>query len=292
MNKVFIQNNHLKIGINSKGAELANIQSATNKKEYLWTADPQFWGRHSCVLFPYIGKVWKDQFRIGDQVFAGKQHGIARNLPFENILLEDDKAIFQLQYDEATLKAYPYKFRLLMKYFLEKNKIRIIYEVENLDDQSIYFSLGAHPGFNLPLEKNEKRSDYSLVFEKDEWAESLNLKDGHLEGSSRDIFGGKNVIPISDDLFDQDALIFKNLESNQVHLVNQDGVKIWTFSFEGFPYLGIWSKDESSPFICIEPWLGVADKVSADWDFREKDGVIELKKGNNFKCEHSVIIHT
>lgn len=291
MSKFFIENKSIKVGINQIGAELANIQSLVSGKEYMWPADPAFWGRHSCILFPYIGKVWEDQYRIDGKKFEGKQHGFARNLSFAPILLESEKAVFQLIQNEKILNEYPYKFSLLMIYTLEENQLNITYEVENLDNQPIYFSLGAHPAFNVPLNENEKRADYFLEFEHPESVETLELTKGFLNGNTRNIFDGNKTIQITDDLFDKDALIFKNLNSNYLSLKNKKGEKIWTFTFENFPYLGIWSKNDKSPFICIEPWFGVADKVNADWDFREKEGVIQLLEKEKFKCQHSVIIH-
>jgi len=290
MNKNQIRNEYLSVSINHQGAELASIQNADGK-ELMWHADPQFWGRHSSILFPYIGKVFNDKYRIGDQTFEGKQHGFARNTLFESVLKEDHQTHFQLKYNENTLQAYPFKFCLHVKYVLIKNQLQIIYEVENLDNQTIYFSLGAHPAFNVPLSQDEKRSDYSLEFNQDEWVETLMITDGYLNGNSRDVFNGKNLIPITDHLFDHDALIFKNMKSNQVSLVNKHGKKIWTFDYSGFSYLGIWSQNDKSPFICIEPWMGVADKINADWDFRNKEGVVSLEKGRTFKCVHSVTIH-
>ena len=120
---------------------------------------------------------------------------------------------------------------------------------------------------------------------------TLEITDGFLDGNSRDVFKGKNTIQISDDLFEKDALVFKNLESNFLHLKNSAGEKVWTFTFEGIPYLGIWSQHEASPFVCIEPWFGVADELNASWDFREKEGVVELRVGGKFECKHTVIIH-
>lgn len=290
MENIQIQNDFLKVSINHKGAELAHIQDA-NGKEYMWEADPQFWGRHSSILFPYIGKVFNDKYRIGDQIFEGKQHGFARNTLFERVVLDKAETHLQLKYNEETLKAYPYKFCLNVKYVLVKNQIKIIYEVENLDKQTIYFSIGAHPAFKVPLLENETRADYTLEFDKDEWVESLLITDGYLNGNSRDLFNGKNNFQITDNLFDQDALIFKNMESTKVSLVNKEGKKIWTFDYFDFSYLGIWSKNEKSPFICIEPWMGVADKLNANWDFREKEGIIALEIGKKFECTHTVTIH-
>ena len=290
MEKVFIQNDLLKVGINIKGAEICSIQ-ANEGKEYMWQADPKFWGRHSCVLFPYIGKVWNDQIKIKNKLYESKQHGFARNLDFETILVNNDQAIFRLNYTESTLKVYPYRFRLEIKYILDEKEVHIIYKVVNLDDQTIHFSLGAHPAFNVPLEEGEKRSDYMLEFEKNEKVESLNIIDGFRDGSSRSVIKNGNQIPITDTLFDEDALIFKEMESAKVHLLNAKKEKVWTFNYSKFSYLGIWSKNQKSPFVCIEPWFGVADTVNAEWEFKDKDGVLALEAGKHFSCKHSFKIY-
>ena len=291
MSQFFIENNLLKVGINQKGGELSSLLSLKNGMEYLWQANPKFWGRHSCILFPYIGKIWKDNFRIGKKIYHGKQHGFARDLVFEKIVLEKEKATFQLKYNEKTLDNYPFRFLLIIKYTLKKNQLHITYEVDNLDNQPIYFSLCAHPAFNVPLKKNEKRSDYFLEFEKVENAKTLEINDGYIDGNFRDVFNEKNTIQISDDLFSKDALVFKNLKSNFLHLKNLIGEKIWTFTFKDFSYLGIWSYNQESPFICIEPWFGVADELNANWDFRKKEGIVELGIGKKFICENSVTIY-
>jgi len=291
MKKYQIQNENFQIRANQKGAELANIFSTKKNIEYVWTADPKFWGRHSCILFPTVGKVQNDTYRIGENTYALKQHGFARNVNFEIIEHHTTSMLFELKSSLSSLEIYPYQFRLLVGYELLENQIKITYTVENTDDQAIYFSIGGHPGFNVPLLPNEKRSDYSLVFNKKETVVRHLLDGGFFNGNTETVLENHNRIPITDDLFDDDALVFRNMKSDEVSLENGKGEKVLTFNFKGFPDLGIWSQNAEAPFVCIEPWFGLADKVDANWDFREKDGVMKLEEGNSFECVHTVTIH-
>ena len=291
MKKYQIQNEYLQVRANLKGAELANIFSPKKNIEYVWKADSKYWGRHSCILFPTVGKVNNDAYRIGEKNYELKQHGFARNMEFTLVEHHSTSMLFELKSSSSSLDLYPYQFRLTVGYELLENKVKIIYAVENTDTQAIYFSIGGHPGFNCPLLPDEKRSDYTLVFNQKETAVRHLLDSGLFNGKTKLVLDENSRIPITDNLFDEDALVFRNLKSDEVFLENGQGEKVLTFNFSGFPDLGIWSKNSEAPFICIEPWFGLADKVDADWDFREKDGVIKLEKGKIFECVHSVIIH-
>ena len=291
MKKYQIQNEHLQVQANQKGAELASVFSPKKNIEYVWTADPKFWGRHSCILFPLVGKVNNDAYRIGEKNYELKQHGFARNMEFTLVEHHSTSMLFELKNSPSSLEIYPYQFRLLIGYELLENKVKITYTVENTDNQAIYFSIGGHPGFNVPLMPNEKRSDYTLVFNKKETAVRHLLEGGFFNGKTKTVLDNDNRIPITNDLFDDDALVFRNMKSDEVSLENGQGKKVLTFNFTGFPDLGIWSKNAEAPFVCLEPWFGLADKFNADWDFREKDGVIKLEEGKTFECVHTVIIH-
>jgi len=291
MKKYQIQNEYLQVRANQKGAELANIFSPKKNIEYVWTADPKYWGRHSCILFPTVGKVTNDTYRIGEKTFSLKQHGFARNVDFTLIEHHGTNMVFELKSSLSSLEIYPYQFRLLVGYELLDNQVKITYSVENTDEQTIYFSIGGHPGFNVPLLSNEKRSDYSLIFDEKETVVRHLIDGGFFNGKTKTVLENDNRIPITNNLFDDDALVFRNMKSDEVSLENGQGEKVLTFNFAGFPDLGIWSQNAEAPFVCIEPWYGLADKVDADWDFREKDGVMKLEEGKKFECVHTVTIH-
>ncbi|MEM1137480.1 MAG: aldose 1-epimerase family protein [Bacteroidota bacterium] len=292
MQQFSIENEQLKVAINLKGGELASIVSKQNSKEYMWQANPKFWGRHSCILFPIIGKLYENRYQLEGETYELGQHGFVRDRIFDVVANEGNAITFRYESTEEDKKLYPYAFAINMIYSLQATTLSVKYEVENREKRPISFSIGGHPAFNCPLNADEKRSGYTLIFEKEESAESHLLNEnGLFDGKTKKIFDGSDRLPINENLFDEDALIFKNLKSTYVSLENQSQEKILTFHFEGFPYLGIWSKNRASTFVCIEPWFGIADKVGGQEDFHEKEGNQSLGAGKVFDCEHKITIH-
>ncbi|MBX2874901.1 MAG: aldose 1-epimerase family protein [Saprospiraceae bacterium] len=290
MEKYSLQNERLLVEVNRQGAELARIQSKETGLEYLWEADPTYWGRHSSILYPIVGRVFGDQYQFQGKTFQMKQHGVARNLPFDLVEADPLKLELILKSDESTLAQYPFEFVFRARYQLTKNELAISYLVENPTENTAFFSVGAHPAFRCPLLPGEQRSDYRLVFDQTEHAERQLLEGGFRTGMREGVLEEANELAIVDHLFDEDALIFAGLRSQQVSLENKAGQRFWTFDFSGFPYLGIWSKNAEAPFVCIEPWFGVADKLGGYSDLKEKEGILALEGGKSFQCTHKVKI--
>ncbi|MEM0993241.1 MAG: aldose 1-epimerase family protein [Bacteroidota bacterium] len=287
----YIQSENIRVGIKQQGAELASIKSLLTGQEYLWEADSAYWGRHSSILFPIVGRLKNDQFLMDGKPYSMKQHGFARNTEFEVLDAAKDRICFQLLYTAEDLKKYPFQYELQAEYRLEGSQLRVIYRVFNHDQRPMYFSLGAHPAFKCPLKAGEKRSDYHLIFEQVENAHRHLIENGLRTGETAMVLDQERILPIIDDLFEQDALIFKDLNSDVVSLAHKDGKKVLDFDFSGFPYLGIWSKDETSPFVCLEPWFGVADHVGDSGNLEQKTGIIELGVEQSFECEHGVRVY-
>jgi galactose mutarotase-like enzyme len=219
------------------------------------------------------------------------QHGFVRDLDFEVIGQAEDAIMFQYEITPALASKYPYQCLIRISYTLIRNTLFVVYAVENLEHQTIYFSLGAHPGFKCPLYSSEKRSDYKLVFNQKETAVRYLIDNGYQTGETEKVLDNADTVVITDNLFDKDALIFKHLQSDQVTLVNGKDEKVLTFDFPNTPFLGIWSKSPDSPFVCIEPWYGIADPVNATWDFKDKEGVVALPTNDIFSFEHGITIH-
>lgn len=285
-----LENDFLKIQVKYHGAELCSIVKKETGQEYVWQADPTFWGRHAPVLFPIVGRLQDDTYYIGDQTYAMKQHGLARNMDFQLIKQNKAALTFELTSSKETLLAYPYPFRLRIEYVLLGSELMVAYEVHNPSEQLMYFSIGGHPAFRCPLNADEQRSAYQLVFQQKETAATQRLDAGIRNGKTTPILNNENILPITDNLFDEDALVFSNLVSEKVTL--QKGANpILTFDFKNFPYLGIWSKNQASPFVCIEPWFGVADHVEHNQQLTEKEGVRELRAGKTFDSIYAIEIH-
>jgi galactose mutarotase-like enzyme len=280
----WIENNFLRISVKARGAELASIFNKKNQQEYLWQGDINHWPRQAPVLFPVVGKLKENKYIAEGKAWSLSQHGFARDKDFQIIDKKNDSLTFSLQSSEETLRIYPYKFELIIKYLLVKNKLTTQYNIVNKDDKTIWFSIGAHPGFNCPLNGTENFSDYYIEFEKNETLERHLLTDGLFDGRKEVVLNNERILNLSEDIFLKDALVFKNLASSSLKLKSRKSDYEFTFEFKGFPFLGIWSKKEGAPFICIEPWFGIADKNNFEGELKDKAGILSLEKGKIFDC--------
>lgn len=288
-----LQNEFLIVNLVEHGAELTSIKEKKDNTEYLWTADSAVWARHAPILFPIVGKVKNNEYKIDDITYKLGQHGFARDFKFTVIESDKEKVLLRLSFSEESLKLYPYKFELEVQYLLHDNNLEVKYLVRNVDSRDIYFSIGAHPGFNCPINSEEvtEFDDYYFEFDNKETAELILIsKDGLIKREKETFFKDENKIAISKELFKRDALIFNKLKSKKISLKNNKNSKAITMDFSGFPYMGLWSKPEGAPFVCIEPWFGHADYEDFQGDFREKEGVLKLNKGEEFCCKYSISI--
>lgn len=283
-----IINEFLKVTVKSSGAELVSLKNTLTNMEYLWQGDPAYWGRRAPVLFPIVGRLADNRCRAEGRECSLTQHGFARDMHFDLVDQKDQTLIYSLKTSEETLKLYPYKFELIIKYKLEKNKLVIIYEVINCDDQTIWFSIGAHPAFRCPLLAKENFTNYFLEFEEKEKASRYLLEDGLFTGETEPVLNNEKILNLSDDLFGKkDAIVFKGLKSTSVSLKSKKSSHRITMDFSGFPYFGIWTK---GPFICLEPWYGLADEKGFVGELKDKEGILSLKPEERFFCEHSVAV--
>lgn len=285
---VILENDFLKVTISSKGAEIHSIINKADSTEYMWQANPDVWAFHAPNLFPIVGGLKDNTLNVNGQAYTLSRHGFARHVVYRRIESTPVHAIFEYRYDEETLKVYPYKFEFQVIYYLEGKRLRISYKVINMDTGKIYFSVGAHPAFNVPFTAGESFEDYYLEFAE---AETLithqSGDDGLLSGNTNVVATQDNRLPLSRALFVNDALIFKNIKSRAVTLKSSKSDKQVKVSYPNFDFLGIWTKGDA-PFICIEPWLGVSDTAGEAKDISQKEGIQELKNGHVFETDYCI----
>ncbi|MFY0689504.1 MAG: aldose 1-epimerase family protein [Cyclobacteriaceae bacterium] len=272
---VELENENIKVRISSKGAELQSVFAKDRDVEYLWQGNVKYWGRRAPVLFPIVGGLKDGKYKYNGKTYTMSQHGFARDEVFELVKADKTQASFRLVDNERTRSNYPFQFSLLISYELVDQQLRIAYQVQNTGKNTLLYSIGGHPAFNCPLLKEEQRSDYQLIFNHKETAHSQFLENG-VRAKEGMVLNNSSRLPISDDLFDEDALIFSGLKSSQVTLSGPNG-PVLDFDFSEFDYLGIWSKNSEAPFVCIEPWMGVADHALHNGDFDQKEGVRSLE---------------
>lgn len=283
-----IQNESLKAKFQSRGAELTNLIAKSSGQEYIWQADPTHWSRHAPVLFPFVGRLKNDQYTYNGKTYSMGQHGFARDMEFVVEQQSESSITFLLQSTEETLLIYPFHFELRIEYILQDKSLITRYHTKNIGTDIMYFSVGGHPAFKCAMTLAGKRSDYHLLFNKKEESESYLLSDGLFNGDREKVIEG-NQLHITDSLFDKDALVFKNLKSTNVSLFSIDR-KWMKFHFQGFPYLGIWSKSNRSPFVCVEPWFGLADNADHNGDLMTKEGIQTLESEKTFICDYKIEI--
>ncbi|NRD23797.1 aldose 1-epimerase family protein [Winogradskyella litoriviva] len=287
-----LYNDLLKINIKPKGAELCNITSAKHKTEFIWQADPKFWGSHAPNLFPIIGCMKNNSYIYNNKTYSMPKHGFVRHNNNFVVKNQSDSSItFSLFSNNELYELYPFLFEFEITYTLNKNVLTVNHNVKNIDDKTLYFSLGGHPAFNCPISKEEDYTDYYLEFEKEENSQTylLNIDNGLLTNKTKPVFSNGNRINLRPDLFNEDALIFKDLISRIVNLKHRTKGKVLTLNFKDFKELGIWAKP-NAPYVCIEPWLGIADNETTDQKIETKEGIISLKSSSVFNASYNIEI--
>ena len=271
---ITISNPTLSATINTLGAELITL--VKNNKNYIWTVDETYWNKTSPILFPIVGRLKNDSYTFNGKTYQLPRHGFARNMEFSFDKKSDSQVIFELNESEETKTNYPFDFKLLIAYTLMENELVIEYFVRNQSDEVIPFSIGAHPAFAI----SDKFENYSLQFNAADTFETHHLENESFNGKTTLVETKNNAISLNYNLFEKDALVFKQLKSNEVVLKNKDK-SILKVNFDHFPYLGIWTK-ENAPFLCIEPWCGLADHANHNGNLEEKEGMNHLPAGEDF----------
>ena len=284
---VTLENALIKATINPHGAELQSLYNKDTNLEYLWNGNAKYWPRRSPVLFPIVGALKDDTFIYKGKKYTLPRHGFARDMDFIKEAIYGDSCSLVLKSSEESLKNYPFEFLLRMKYQLNGNGITLTYEVENPAAEPLLFSIGAHPAFNVPLVKGTAYEDYFLEFNEEENAYRWTLKD-NLIYSPVPYLENQTQLPLKQSLFVDDAIVFKDLKSTRISICSDKTIHGLHFDFAGFPYMGIWAA-KNAPFVCIEPWEGIADAESHNQDLEQKEGIIKLEKGKKWSKSWSLI---
>lgn len=283
-----LSNQYLSVSISDKGAELQSIVHRITELQYMWSGDPNFWGKKSPVLFPIVGGLKNNSYQFNNTSYPLGRHGFARDRMFTVVQQSDDAILFSLSANAETLLVYPFKFSFFVGYRLKENNIHVSYRVENTDEQEIYFSVGAHPAFAVPFVAGTVFEDYYLQFNEKEDTGIWPLSpEGLIREEAIPFFKNNDQVALQKSLFYGDALVFKSLRSTAISILcnkHSHGLKI---SFPGFPFMGIWSTKDAD-FVCIEPWCGIADSVATTGKIEAKEGIHQLSVGENFQRSWSI----
>lgn len=286
-----LENQRLCVEISEMGAEVTRIYDKKQDVELLWEADPMYWKRHSPVLFPNVGKTYRNTVLINGTHYPTSQHGFARDSVFKCICKKDDTASFLLASSDETKEVYPFDFELLISYTLQGNGLRVEWEVRNPGEETMYFTIGGHPAFRF-AGKDEKKADYILKFPGKDSLEYLLIDPAEAAVDPSDVHTinlADGCCPVAEKMFENDALIFDDGQIEEVWLCHKDGTPYVGMKCEGFPNFGIWSVKDA-PFVCLEPWMGRADDVGFDKELSQKANVNKAEPGESFKQDYTILL--
>ena len=288
-----LTNGTLTINVKEHGAELSSIRKG--EVEYLWQADPAFWGRHSPVLFPIVGSVWEAKYRVGGKEFSLGQHGFARDMKFTLLSKTDNEIAFRLESTEETLAKYPWPFVLDIEYKLHDNNVDVIWKVTNPGAEEMFFQIGAHPAFYYPDYDVEKMERGYLSFDKNEGLECIRIKGkGCVDAQTKHPLEvpADGLFPLAKDTFDViDTIMMQDSQIGKTTLHRTDKSPWLSVTFDA-PVVGIWSPPtKNAPFICLEPWYGRCDTFEYAGDYRDKDWMNRLAPGQTFETSYTITLH-
>ena len=277
--------------INPLGAELTSLTDSTGA-EYMTDADPAFWGGHAPVLFPIVGSLVNDSYRLGDARYHLARHGFARTSRFEVLAVEEDFAVFGLSDSAATRAVYPFAFRLALAFRVTEGRLHMAATVTNPGDQAMPFSLGYHPAFAWPLPGGAAKAAHRIIFAQDEPApvRRVSTATGQMlpEKEATPVVG--RDLALSPDLFKADAVIWDEMASRALSY-GADGGAWLDIAYPDTPYLGLWQVP-GAHYLCIEPWAGHADPEGYTGDFAQKPGIVTLEPGQSRSFRMDVSLRT
>ena len=309
--RYILENEKLRIEVDSFGAELKSVKSKNDDREYMWYADKKYWARTSPVLFPFVGSVKNKEYILDGKAYPMGQHGFARDMEHSIVSQTEDTLWFKLDSNEDTLAKYPFAFSLRIGYQLIDNSVKVLWEVENPGDKELPFSIGAHPAFICPVGEDESKEGYKISFGKlmendnderwmnttvDPFAETVPVSEIHHHGNTRDtglaisedillpVKGG--MCEITPGFFDRCTYMIEGNQANSVGLVDPSGHEFVTVLFDT-PLFAIWSPEEkNAPFVCIEPWYGRCDHVDFEGELKDREYTNIIAHGEKFHTEY------
>lgn len=289
MDNYTINSKNLSLSVNPIGAELRSF--IANGIEFIWQRDPEFWAGSAPVLFPIVGELKNKTTLIDGKPYTMPKHGVVRYEEFKLKNKTENSILLWYKSNSKTLKQYPYKFGLGVEFSLKDNGFTQTFIIENKTSMDMPFVVGAHPAFNVPM-FGDKFEDYSLVFEKVERQGTYRMDDDGIVDDSvrKKIFNGTKTLPLDHSYFDDDALMFENLNSKSIKLVNGEGKGI-RIDFADFNYLGIWQCKAKKPqYLCLEPWTGMNDCYSEDGVYKNKKGIRFINPKDSLRLSYTVTV--
>ncbi|MCM1310403.1 MAG: aldose 1-epimerase family protein [Bacteroides sp.] len=293
MSYIELHNGPMQAKINTLGAELVSLKK--NGNEYLWQGDLKYWHGQSPLLFPTCGNCWNGTYRIDSQEYSIEKHGFARHMEFDIVSQTDSTVTLALHSDDDTLKVYPYTFFLFVTYRLGDSDIEVEWLVQNQNDGTMYFGIGAHPAFFLPDYDTADSVHGFFSFDTNKPITYLLPKAqgcADVDDPQTLQLDEQGMMPITSTTFDIDTYILESADVHRCTLLTPERVPYLAVDFS-MPVLSLWSptaQHPDCPFVAIEPWYGSCDSVGFSGDISERRHINVLDPGAHFRTSYKIIL--
>jgi galactose mutarotase-like enzyme len=288
-----IKNEYLTVCAVEKGAELHSILGADGT-EYLWQGDSRYWSDRALNIFPYVARLTDGSYYLDGQLHHMAIHGIAPYRDFHLVSNDGTTMVLELADDAKTYQEYPRHFAFRVVYRLQESTLEVVFEVENRDERGMYFGLGGHPGFNVPLAKGKEFTDYRLRFAERCQPKRVGFNEAcFVTGEDVPfVLQEETILPLAHDMFDEDAIVLRDMARKVTLETDGDGHAV-TVTFPDMQYLGLWHWPKTdAPYVCIEPWCSLPAQADTVTVFEEQKDLIFLEPHQTYRNCWTIQIHT
>ena len=286
-----IENENIKLKVDSHGAEMKSLIKKETGAEYLWNGDPAYWQRTSPILFPLVGRLFDNTYRAKGNTYTMPQHGFARDMEFTLLEKKDHEIWFSLKDTEETRKNYPYMFELQIGYLLQGANIKVMWRVRNEQEEILPFAIGGHPAFLCPVLCPECKDTFYLKFDCDKLRATKLQGPYVLPDTYEEVPLDHGMLLIDDKaIFANDTLMVEHDQAHEISICDAQKKELVTLRTQA-PLFAVWSPEgKRAPFICIEPWYGRCDSLDYAGDITQREWENLLEKGQEFNAEYEICI--
>ncbi len=281
-----IENSFLRVKLNSKGAEITSIQYKDT--ELIWQGSEP-WKRHAPILYPIVGKLKNNEYIYKGNKYSLPQHGFARATEWLCTLQTQTSIEFELTDNENTFIQYPFHFSLIVKYTVINTQLHISFIVFNPDHDPLPFNLGFHPAFNTFSKLN---NCYLKIAPEKKFIQRTLLNNGLLSDKKDTLLLNNNTLYLNESLFDNDAIVLEHTLIEEIQLACNDWKYQININSRNCKNWGIWTKKQCSDFVCIEPWMGIADEEITNQNILQKKDIILLSPYESWRWNIQITIHS
>ncbi|MFT8728222.1 MAG: aldose 1-epimerase family protein [Liquorilactobacillus ghanensis] len=290
---ITIENQYFQAVIDAHGAQLTHLYHKAAGFDYLWN-NPA-WNKHAPVLFPAIGRSNLDQYQLNSHTYSMPQHGFIADQDFQIVAQTKHAVSLRAQATAATRKMFPFDFALELTFTLTSLGLSLTFTVTNNSQETMPFSLGSHPAFNVPLISGADFTDYYLEFSGDfelplENFEIVKTPAPYRTGKT-ETFARSQKIALNHDLFAKGLRIIANSQIKQVKLASATTNHQVIVNLGDFANVCLWTKeDKELPFLCIEPFNGLPDVLGEPVDWQKKQANLQLAANKTQLFQYELLL--